>query len=228
MKARILITAATLMGVLTLSGGPALASGGTGGGGTGGGGGSTVPATSVVSYSNLGPTDVIPTLGVGSGGWGLTGSLTSFKFNEPVGYFDDLSFQFSPTATGSIASIRLAVQRTVNGGSDGYTVYLYTDNATTPNTIGNLVGTFQGRSAKIDAASPLSAIAVTNGPIIQAGVNYWIKVVPAADSWSTWYSGPANVYGWHFFETNVLQYYFLDSATGGIGVQGAFEIKVTP
>jgi hypothetical protein len=88
------------------------------------------------------------------------------------------------------------------------------------------VGTFKGKSAKMGLfESPLSAIAVTNGPILQAGINYWLKVVPAADSWSNWYWGNADVQGWHFFENNSQQTYSLEIAPTR---QAAIEVRVLP
>src|ERR1035437_7863136 len=186
-------------------------------GGTGGGGGTTAP-TSVVSYSNFGPAGATSVFT----GWGAAG----VESTGVVGYFDDLSFQFSPTVTGSVTNFKLLVQKSfTNVGSDAYAVLLYSDNAATPNTIGSLIGTFQGKAASLFATSALSSISVSNGPVLQAGVNYWIKVVPALNSRVTWYSGAGNVYGWHFYETPDLQNYILDIA-GNVGTQGAFEITV--
>jgi hypothetical protein len=198
------------------SGGSGSGGGGIpGGGGVGGGGGSTAPTTSVVTYSNFGPTDVIPRFV----GWGLTGMQTT-------GFFDDFAEQFVPAASGSITSIRLGIQQGGTGGNGSYTLYLYADNATAPNTIGTLIATFQGQSAKNGATSALSTINVSNGPRLQAGVNYWFKLVPSSESRETWYWGPANVSGTQLYEDPYQQLYSTDAAQAG--VQGAFEIRVLP
>jgi hypothetical protein len=231
-RTRSLLIATTLAAILAtacsdstsptpLTGPRASASGGTGisgGGGTGGGGGTTA-STSVISYSNFGSVGAISVFE----GWGATG----VESTNVIGYFEDLSFQFSPTASGSITNLKLLVQKSfTNVGSDAYTVLLFTDNAAAPNTIGSLIGTFQGKAASLFATSAVSTISMSNGPVLQAGVNYWIRVVPALNSRVTWWAGAGNVYGWHFYEDLYTQYYWLDSATGGIGTQGAFEITV--
>jgi hypothetical protein len=231
-RARSLFIATTLAAILTtacgdstsptqLTGLRASASGGTGGGGgiSGGGGGGGTTTTSVVSYSNFGLPGAISVFE----GWGATG----VESTDVIGYFEDLSFQFSPTASGSITNLKLLVQKSfTNVGSDAYTVLLFTDNAAAPNTIGSLIGTFQGKAASLFATSAVSTISMSNGPVLQAGVNYWIRVVPALNSRVTWWAGAGNVYGWHFYEDLSKQYYWLDSATNGIGTQGAFEITV--
>lgn len=202
-----------------------------GGGGTAGGGGSTAPTTGVVSYSNFGPTDVVSTFI----GWGLVGTLTT-----PAGFFSDVAERFSPTVSGSIATIRLALQQTGTGGNGSYTLYLYADNATPPDTsvcwpgacegttIGTLIGTFQGKTTKqVFAATTavLSAISVSNGPRLQAGVNYWFKVVPSSQTRLTWYLNPLGVVGEEFYEDPYTpQLYSMDSG----GSQGAFEVRVSP
>jgi hypothetical protein len=191
--------------------------GGTGGGGGGGGGGTT--STSVISYSNFGAPGAVSVFT----GWGATG----IEATGVIGYFEDLTFQFSPTATGSVTNLKLLVQKSfTNIGSDAYTVLLFSDNAAAPNTIGSLIGTFQGKAASLFATSAVSTISTSNGPVLQAGANYWIRVVPALNSRVTWYSGAGNVYGWHFYEYPGTQYYLLDTPTDGVGTQGAFEITV--
>ncbi|HEY5038698.1 MAG TPA: hypothetical protein VIJ93_06470, partial [bacterium] len=85
--------------------------------------------TNVVSYSNFGLPGAVSVFE----GWGSTG----VESTGVPGYFEDLSFQFSPTVTGSITNLKLLVQKSfTNVGSDAYTVLLYSDNAATPNTIG--------------------------------------------------------------------------------------------
>ena len=199
------------------------AQGGVGGGGgiAGGGGGGTVATTNVVSYTSFGPAGAVAV----TEGWGATG----VESTGIIGYYEDLSFQFAPTVSGSVTNLKLLVQKAfTNVGNDAYSVLLFSDNATTPNTIGSLIGTFQGKAAALFATSTVSKISVSNGPTLLAGVNYWIRIVPSANSRVTWWAGTANVYGWHFYEDLYKQYYLLDSATGGVGVQGAFEITVKP
>lgn len=191
------------------------------GGSGSGGGGTPAPTTSVVGYTNFGPAGAI----AATEGWGAAG----LESTGVIGFFEDLSFQFSPTVTGSVTNFKLLVQKSfTNVGSDAYSVLLFADNATAPNTIGTLIGTFQGKAAALTATSAVSTISTSNGPRLVAGVNYWIRVVPALNSRVTWWAGTGNVYGLHFYEDLYQQYYFMDSATGGIGVQGAFEITVKP
>jgi hypothetical protein len=207
----------TVTSPLASSSSASLAKGVVGVGG-GGGGGTTAP-TSVVSYSNFGAAGAVSVFA----GWGATG----VESTDVIGYFEDLSFQFSPSASGSVTNLKLLVQKSFTQvGSDAYTVLLYTDNAAAPNTIGDVIGTFQGKAAALFATSAVSTISVSNGPVLQAGVNYWIRIVPALNSRVTWWAGAGNVYGWHFYEDLYQQYYSLDNATGGIGTQGAFEITV--
>ena len=155
----------------------------SGGSSGGGGGGTPAPSpTSVVGYSNLGASDSVSTLI----GWGLIGLLQT-----PAGFFADVAERFAPTTSGTIASIRLAVQQTGTGGNGGYSVLVYADNSSAPDstscstgacqgtTLGTLIGTFQGRTIRQvfgATTAGLSTIAVSNGPRLQAGPNFWIKV----------------------------------------------------
>ena len=179
------------------------------------GGTAPVNNTAVVSYSNFGATDVVPMFV----GWGLTGL-------QATGFFDDFAEQFTPTVSGAMANIRLAIQQTATGGNGSYTVSVYTDNVAAPNTIGTLVGTFQGKSVQNGATSPLSTIAISNGPRLVAGQSYWLKVVPSSQSREVWYINPIAATGNQFYEDPYQQLYQTDAAAGGS--QGAFEIKVNP
>ena len=186
--------------------------------------------TGVVSYSNFGPTDSVPNFI----GWGLVGLLTT-----PAGFFTDVTERFSPTVSGSLSTIRLALQQTGTGGNGSYTVNLYADNATPPDTsvcwgdactgttIGTLIGTFQGKATKQvfgATTAVLSVISVANGPRLQAGVNYWIKVVPSSQTRLTWYLNPLGVIGESLYEDPYTpRLYSMDAG----GSQGAFEIRVT-
>ena len=209
------------------------AQGGVGGGGTSGGGGGTVtaPVTGVVSYANFAPTDTVGTFV----GWALVGMLTT-----PAGFFTDVAERFSPTVSGSVATIRLALQQTGTGGNGSYTLYLYADNATPPDTsicwadacqgttIGALIGTFQGKTVKQSfglKAAVLSIINVSNGPRLQAGLNYWFKVVPTSQTRLTWYLNPLGIVGEQFYEDPYTpRLYTMDVGAS----QGAFEVRVTP
>jgi len=193
--------------------------------------GGIAPLAGVLSYSNFGPTDSVPNFI----GWGLVGLLTT-----PAGFFTDVTERFSPTVSGSLSSIRLAVEQTGTGGSGSYTVNLYADNATPPDTsvctgdacagttIGILVGTFQGKATKHvfgATTAPLSVISLASGPRLQAGVNYWIRVVPSAQTRMTWYLNPLGVVGESFYEDPYPpQSYSMDAG----GSQGAFQIRVLP
>ena len=205
-------------------------SGGTSGGG--GGGGTPAPSpTSVVGYSNLGASDSVPTFI----GWGLVGLLQT-----PAGFFADVAERFAPTASGAIAVIRLAVQQTGTGGNGGYSVFVYADNASAPDssvcspgacqgtTIGALIGTFQGRTIRQvfgATTAGLSTITVSNGPKLQAGLNYWIQVVPSSQTRLTWYLNPRGIVGEQSYEDPYTpQRYSMDAG----GSQGAFEIRVAP
>jgi uncharacterized repeat protein (TIGR01451 family) len=187
--------------------------------------------TGVVSYSNFGPTDSVSTFI----GWALVGLQTI-----PAGFFTDVAERFSPTVSGSLASIRLALQQTGTGGNGSYTVNLYADNAASPDssvcwadactgtTMGTLVGTFQGKAAKQVfnvAISTISTVTVANGPKLLAGVNYWLKVVPSSQTRLTWYGNPLGVAGEEFYEDPYTpQLYSMDAA----GSQGAFQVRVIP
>jgi uncharacterized repeat protein (TIGR01451 family) len=194
-------------------------------------GGAINVVTSVVSYSNFGATDSVSTFI----GCPLVGLLTT-----PAGFFTDVAERFSPTASGSLASIRLALQQTGTGGNGSYTVNLYADNAASPDssvcwadactgtTMGTLVGTFQGKAAKQVfnvATSTISTVTVANGPKLLAGVNYWLKVVPSSQTRLTWYGNPLGVAGEEFSEDPYTpQLYSMDAG----GSQGAFQVRVIP
>jgi uncharacterized repeat protein (TIGR01451 family) len=193
------------------------------------GGTTNVATTSVVSYTNFGPTDAVST----TIGWGLVGLLTT-----PAGFFTDVAERFTPTVSGTLASIRLALEQTGTGGNGSYTLYLYADNATPPDTsvcwagactgttIGTLIGTFQGKTSKQvfgATTSTLSVISMSNGPSLLAGANYWIKVVPTSQTRLTWYLNPLGVVGEEFYEDPYTpQLYTMDAG----GSQGTFEIRV--
>lgn len=95
-------------------------------------------------------------------------------------------------------------------------------------TIGTLVGTFQGKTAKQASGATtagLSVISVSNGPRLLAGANYWVKVVASSQTRMTWYLNPRGVIGEEFYEDPYTpQLYSMDAG----GSQGAFEVKVVP
>ncbi len=204
----------------------------SGGSSGGGGGGSPAPSpTSVVGYSNLGASDSVSTFI----GWGLVGLLQT-----PAGFFADVAERFAPTTSGTIASIRLAVQQTGTGGNGGYSVLVYADNSSAPDstscstgacqgtTLGTLIGTFQGRTIRQvfgATTAGLSTIAVSNGPRLQAGLNFWIEVVSSSQTRLTWYLNTRAVVGEQFYEDPYTpQLYSMDAG----GSQGAFEVRVNP
>lgn len=204
----------------------------SGGSSGGGGGGTPAPSpTSVVGYSNLGASDSVSTFI----GWGLIGLLQT-----PAGFFADVAERFAPTTSGTIASIRLAVQQTGTGGNGGYSVLVYADNSSAPDstscstgacqgtTLGTLIGTFQGRTIRQvfgATTAGLSTIAVSNGPRLQAGPNFWIKVVPSSQTRLTWCLNTRAVVGEQFYEDPYTPQ--LSSMDAG-GSQGAFEVRVNP
>lgn len=188
-----------------------------------------VTTASVVSYSNFGPTDSVSTFI----GWALVGLQTA-----PAGFFADVAERFTPTVSGSLASVRLALEQTGTGGNGSYTLNLYADNATPPDssacwaaacagtTTGTLIGTFQGKTSKQvfgATISTLSVISVSNGPKLVAGANYWFKVVPSSQTRLSWYLNPLGVVGEQFYEDPYTpRLYTMDAG----GSQGTFEVKV--
>lgn len=95
-------------------------------------------------------------------------------------------------------------------------------------TLGTLIGTFQGRTIRQvfgATTAGLSTIAVSNGPRLQAGLNFWIEVVSSSQTRLTWYLNTRAVVGEQFYEDPYTpQLYSMDAG----GSQGAFEVRVNP
>jgi hypothetical protein len=181
---------------------------GGGGGGTGGGGGG-VTATGVVAYSNFGPVDPAST----ANGWGLTGL-------QAGGFFDYFAVQFTPAVSGTASGARLPLHKVDTGGNGQFTIRIFTDNPSSPNTLGTLIGSLQGQSAS-GTSTTLATASASNGPMLVAGQPYWAEVVPSSQSREVWHGSPIGITG------NQL-YIDVYQAIYDEGIQGAIEITVLP
>src|SRR5581483_5332487 len=132
---------------LLSGGGPGGGGGGGGGGGSGGGGGGGSgggSAATVVAFNNYGPTqNVDPILG-----YALTGPQA---VNTNV---DNLGMEFSPGVTGTLSSLHLTVSQRDTGGSTRYTIDLYADNTSVPDTLGAHLGQYVGQETSNSVFTP--------------------------------------------------------------------------
>lgn len=169
-----------------------------------------VPAlSSVVAYSNF--SDNPP---VASGnGYAVVGL-------QATGFFSTSAEQFTAVASGTISSIRLPVHQYDTGGSPGITLEIHADNPNAPGTIGALIASYSAQSIRTDDPNQgLTTISIANGAQLVAGTNYWIQLVPAAQTRETWSGSTSSGIGLHFYaDTNGSSY----STTS----QAAFEIRL--
>lgn len=68
-----------------------------------------------------------------------------------------------------------------------------------------------------------TAVQTNNGPILRAGANYWIRIVPSTQSRLIWFLHPHAVTGEELYEDPYTpQFYSID----GGGSQGTFDVRV--
>jgi len=166
-------------------------------------------ANAVVAFSNFGPGDSFLT----STGWTISGPTSA------PGNFDQ-GEQFTAGATGSVSTIRLALQNVL--GANQYIVALYDDAG---DAVGNLMmawsgvgamGAF-GSSSILTLTNPFPSVSLTNGN------KYWLIASAADDAWNAWMFNDQGGMGNHAFSAD-------DGATYGYTTQnqGAFEVNVVP
>jgi uncharacterized repeat protein (TIGR01451 family) len=166
----------------------------------------------VVTYSNLG---AVPPIANGAG-WAIVGQ-------QLTGFFSYIGEQFTAAVSGSVSSISLPIHQYDTGGNGSFVLQFYTDSAATPNTIGTLLGTYQGKSIRTgDPSTALTTIAVANGIRFVAGQRYWMTVQPSPQSREAWAPNQVGALGTQMYVDPYQTLYTPDN------VQAAFEIKVAP
>lgn len=168
----------------------------------------------VVAYSNLG--SVPPPAG---GGYAIVGL-------QATGYWSYIADQFTATVSGAVSSISLPIHQYDTGGNGSFVLQLYTDNATTPNTLGTLIASYQGQSIRTtDPSTALTTISVNAGVKLVAGQTYWVAVQPSSQSREAWTVNQIGALGNHLYaDPNQPNQALYTASTD----QAAFEIKVNP
>lgn len=165
-------------------------------------------ANAVVAFTNFGAGDSFLT----STGWTISGPTSA------PGNFDQ-GEQFTAGATGSVSTIRLALQNV--GGSNDYAVSLYEDAGDSVGTWmttwwGSGLGSF-GSSYILTLVNGFPSVALT------AGNKYWLIASAPGDTWNAWMFNNQGGMGNHAFSAD-------DGASYGYSTQnqGAFEVNVVP
>lgn len=160
-------------------------------------------AHAVDAYSNL-----------GSGSALYQGDIDAAYFVSPT-QVPFLGFQFVPTASGTLAGFRLAINDI--GNARPFSLSLYEDSGT--GTLGKSLGTYGGTSTGrvfFDTTSALATVTAT-GPRLTQGTKYWLGLSTSS------------------FDNQVAWNYSL--ATSGTrdldgrystGPLGAFSVQVNP
>lgn len=165
-------------------------------------------AHAIVAFSNFGPDDSFDT-GIG---WTISGP------DSVPGEFDQ-GEQFEAGASGSLHSIRLALQHVQ--GHNNFVVALHEDDS---DTVGALITLWSGDG--LGAFGSDSILTLTNGfPSISltAGEKYWVIAGAAGDGWSAWMFNSIGDSGNHAATVDGGANYDYS-----LNTRGAFEVNVVP
>lgn len=165
-------------------------------------------AHAVVAFTNFGPSDEF---GTGSGY--TIGGPTSVVGNFSQGE------QFEAGASGSLDSIRLALQHV--SGANNFEVTLYEDAG---DAVGSFITSWTGGG--LGAFGSTSILTLNNAfPEIEltAGSKYWLVAAGMDDVWSAWMINNQGDMGGHTISTNSGASWSYTTVN-----RGAFEVNVVP
>ncbi len=132
-----------------------------------------MPAMADTLYSNLGSGSNVYNCCTG---WTISGTGS-------IGTSFIAANEFSPTASGSVGEIDIAVGYVE--GANSFYVALYTNNSGIP---GSKLGEWDNLSSSTNFGSCCGTVDITgiSGVNVTAGTNYWLVVGPMSTSSTTW------------------------------------------
>jgi PEP-CTERM motif len=153
-----------------------------------------------VIYSNFDSTDDTYS-STGERAQGPSAPSSPAAFSSPA-------FEFQASQTATVTQIDVALTDLASildgfGASSTASLELFTDNSDSVGT--EIGGPYSITALNSSTTNPYDTVVVTGGPVLTAGANYWLAIVPNASS----------LLVWHQQESPSLVSSFAQDATGG-------------
>jgi hypothetical protein len=100
-----------------------------------------------------------------------------------VGYYEPF-FQFSPTSSGDLNGLEVAIGDWLSSGDQGFELYLY-DSSNGDQQLGNLIGSWHGETTGQDYTDSNIVVATPDEPYLVAGQEYWLGAVADNNDYGT-------------------------------------------